>query len=307
MTVSAGVTQDCVLLPEAVLEAGTCTKATAQGVRMYRKAGYGVIALASLVLFGCSQEEPVAGSTAPADETAAVSIGPVQPSAALVAVNDPRRPDADRARDELRKPAEVLEFFGIQPGMSVLDLYSGGGYYTEILSYLVGDSGQVVAHNNQPYLQFSKEELAGRFTDGRLENVTRLIAENNELELQPGSLDAVVMILSYHDIYFVDRPNGWDRIDGPKLLSELYSGLKPGGVLGIVDHMAQPGAAAETGTSLHRLDPEIIKKEVISAGFALEAESPVLRNAADDGTRSAFDPEVRGHTDRVVLRFRKPR
>jgi len=245
--------------------------------------------------------QPSTKGAAPAEDTAQ------RPSPAQAAVDDPRRPGADRSRDAARKPAEVLAFLGIEPGMSVLDLYSGGGYYTEILSYLVGDTGRVVAHNNTPYLRFSKDELARRFTKGRLGNVERLTAENNQLSLQPESFDAVLMILAYHDIYYVDEAGGWNRIDGPALLAELYRGLRPGGILGIVDHVAATGAPVATAATLHRLDPEVIKREVISAGFDLEAQSGILRNLDDDHSRPIFDPEIRGHTDRVVLRFRKPR
>ena len=97
----------------------------------------------------------------------------------------------------------------IEPGMTVLDLYSGGGYYAELLAYLVGPGGRVVAHNNTPYVTFAKAELADRYREGRLPNVEQLIAENNELELPEQRFDAVVMIKAYHDVYYVDPDNGW--------------------------------------------------------------------------------------------------
>lgn len=212
---------------------------------------------------------------------------------------------SDRALDAQRKPAEVLRFFGIRPGMTVLDLYSGGGYYTEILSFLVGPSGRVVAHNNAAYLEFAKKDLAGRFTPGRLQNVERLMAENNELRLPPGRFDVVLMSQTWHDVYHEDT--GWARIDGPKLLAEIRQAMKPGAVLGVIDHVAVTGAPAEVGDTLHRIDPERLRQDITSGGFALEAESQVLRNPADDHTKPVFDPAIRGRTDQVVLRFRKPR
>ncbi len=226
--------------------------------------------------------------------------------AVLTAVANPARPAADRARDESRQSAAVLNFFRITPGMTVLDLWSGGGYYTELLSYVVGSSGRVVAHNNTPYLDFAKDDLSVRFAPGRLPNVERLLAENNQLTLPAGRFDAVLMTNVYHDIYFVDEKAGWPRIDGPKLLAEVFRSLKPGGVLGVTDHAAVPGSPPETGGTLHRIDPALLKREIIAAGFVLEAESDVLVNPEDDRTKSAFDPSVKGRTNQVVLRFRKP-
>ena len=233
---------------------------------------------------------------------------PSDPAARAIAaaLANPARPAGDRARDRNRQSAAVLGFFRITPGMTVLDLWSGGGYYTELLSYVVGPNGRVVAHNNTPYLEFAKDDLAVRYAPGRLPNVERLLAENNELQLPADRFDAVLMTNVYHDIYFVDEKAGWSRIDGPKLLAEVFRSLKPGGVLGVTDHAALPGAPPETGGTLHRIDPARLKAEIVAAGFVLEAESGVLVNPTDDRTKSAFDPSVQGRTDQVVLRFRKP-
>lgn len=234
---------------------------------------------------------------------------PVDPAelAVLSALANEGRPAVDRARDASRQSAAVLRFFAITPGMTVLDLYSGGGYYTEILSYLVGPQGRVVAHNNTPYLQFSKGELATRYADGRLPNVEQLIAENNELRLPAGTFDAVLMTDVYHDVYMVDEKIGWSRIDGPKMLAVIYASMRPGAVLGVVDHAAAPGALPEAAAELHRIDPALLKRDLRAAGFVLDGESDVLRNPADDGSRPVFDPAVRGQTNQVVLRFRRPR
>jgi predicted methyltransferase len=205
-----------------------------------------------------------------------------------------------------RKPAEVLEFFGVQPGMDVLDMFSGGGYYTEILSRVVGPEGNVTAHNNQAYAQFVGEEATIRYADNRLANVQMLMAENNELELPEASFDAVMMVLTYHDIYYVAPNDGWPKIDGPRLVEELFSGLRPGGILAVVDHYAAAGAPRETGNTLHRIDPEIVIAELEEAGFVFEAKSNVLRNMDDDHNVHMATPDIRGKTDRFVFRFRKP-
>ena len=250
--------------------------------------------LVLLVLAGC-------GRTSPPVEGPAAETFDYQ-----TALNHPNRRAADRDRDAGRKPAAVLEFFDIQPGMVVLDMFSGGGYYSELFSYVVGADGRVVAHSNAAYLNFVGDEFNERHADGRLANVEVLMAENNELDLSADTFDAAVLILSYHDIYYADPENGWPKIDGPKLLAELYKGLKSGGVLGVVDHYAEAGSPRETGNTVHRIDPGIVISELEIAGFVLEGKSQVLRNMDDDYSKIVFDPELRGKTDRFVLRFRKP-
>ena len=223
-----------------------------------------------------------------------------------LAVHHSDRSDADVARDSQRKPAEVMEFLAIRPGMTVLDMFSGGGYYSELLSRVVGPDGSVTAHSNKAYLGFSGEESAARYDANRLPNTSVLMAENNELELSTDTYDAVTMILAYHDIYFENLEISWAKIDGPKLLAELYKAMKPGAVLGIVDHAAEPGSPPETGGTTHRIDKGLVIREVEAAGFMLDGQSDILRNVDDDYEKSVFEPEIRGKSDRFVLRFRKP-
>ena len=212
----------------------------------------------------------------------------------------------DVERDAGRKPDEVLAFFGIEPGMVVLDMFSGGGYYSEILARVVGADGHVDAHANLAYIGFVGDEFTARHAVGRLENVTVLMAENNELALEAARYDAITMVLSYHDLYYDDPERGWPRFDVPALLAELHEGLRPGGILGVIDHQAAPGSPAESGNTVHRIDADIVIEELTAAGFVLEDRSDILRNDADDHSISVFDPAVRGSTDRFVLRFRKP-
>ena len=240
------------------------------------------------------------------DNATATAPAPTGASVYQQALDAPGRTDADLARDAGRKPDEVLAFFGVEPGMTVLDTFSGGGYYTELLSRVVGPDGEVIAHTNSAYAQFVGEEATNRYANNRLPNVEILLAENNELRLPADTFDAVMMILAYHDIYYIDPDNGWPEIDGPKLVAELYRGLKPGGVLGVVDHFAETGAGRETGNTLHRIDPGIVIHEREQAGFVLDGESEALRNPDDDYSLNMAAPEVRGKTDRFILRFRKP-
>ena len=213
----------------------------------------GMVTLLIVSIGGCIQLDPVAsenlakGAAASSTVTAADSIRP--PSTAVVerAIDNPRRSPADRKRDSPRKADQVLAFFGIQPGMTVLDLYSGGGYYTELLSYMVGSSGRVVAHNNTPYERFASAEIEERYADGRLPNVERILSENNELVLPPNTFNAVLMTLAYHDVYFINEDMGWPEINGSALLAEIFRSMRSGAVLGIVDHVADRGAPATTG------------------------------------------------------------
>ncbi len=218
----------------------------------------------------------------------------------------PDRLEGDREIDARRKPDEVLAFFSIQPGMNVLELYAGGGYYSEILSYVVGEDGEVVAHNNSPYLQHAKDERQKRFTKGRLTNVHPLTAENNELAVPDNTFDTAVLILAFHDIYYVDEENGWYKIDGPVFLTEVYSSLKPGAVLGVVDHRAESGAPTTSGNDLHRIDPAVVKEQITAVGFVFDGESDALRNPDDDVTQPMYAEGIRGKTDRFIYRFRKP-
>ncbi len=213
--------------------------------------------------------------------------------------------EADRADDANRKPGEVLDFVGVEPGMRVLDLLAGGGYYTEILSRVVGNEGSVIFHNNAAYRQFLGEALAKRTAGSRLPNVEVLDDEVADLEFEAGELDAVMFVLGFHDIYYKD--DGWPDIDGEELLAVLYRGMRAGGLLGVVDHSAIDGAdALDSGTNLHRIDEAFTRRTIEAAGFVLDDESDILRNAADDRSIQVFDASIRRKTDRFVLLFRKP-
>jgi predicted methyltransferase len=218
----------------------------------------------------------------------------------------PERVETDRLIDPLRRPDLVLEFFEIKPGMTVLDLFSGGGYYTEIVSRTVGTDGKVIAHNNGAYLEFAKDDLKGRYSDNRLPNVERVTAEANDLELPENTFDAALAMLTWHDIYYLDENNDWPAIDGAALVQKLCSALKPGAVLGITDHVAAAGSnPADSAQALHRIDPQRIRDDLDGTCFIYEGEINVLRNPQDAIDQPMFAPAIRGRTDRVVYKFRK--
>lgn len=231
---------------------------------------------------------------------------PAMDVAIAEALADPHRTVSDRSRDPLRKPDQVLAFFEIKPGMRVLDLFSGGGYYSEIISRVVGPEGSVVSHNNQAYLDYVKDEISIRYANDRLPNVQQLIVEANEMELAEGSFDAALAILTWHDFYYGDNSNSWPDVDESRLIANLCKALKPGAVLGIIDHVASAGADAKAaGQDLHRADPQRIKDDLAGSCFVLEAEASFLRNPNDQLDLVAMDPAVRGKTDRVIYKYRK--
>jgi len=212
-----------------------------------------------------------------------------------------RRPAADIARDAGRKPAEVVAFLGIEPGMTVVDLIAAGGYYTEVLSWAVGPEGKVYAQNTRFSLELrggaNDAALSARLAEDRLPNVERLDRELGTLGLAPGSVDAAITALNFHDVYNGSGPEAADAF-----LASVYAFLAPGGVLGIVDHAGGVG----DDEALHRIDEALAVAAAQRAGFAVEATSAILRNDEDDHTRSVFAEGLRGATDRFVLRLRKP-
>lgn len=246
---------------------------------------------------GCASNGSVTDLGAAADADA---------DAIAAAIADPRRPAGDIARDGGRNPQAVLEFARVGPGMSVLDMFAGGGYYTELLAYVVGSQGRVVAYNNTGYSMAASKAIASRYADGRLANVEQLTSENNELQLPPDAFDVVLFMLSYHDVYYLDGERGWTRIDRPRMLKTLFESVNPGGRVIVADHVATAGMPAEQVRALHRVDPELIKADFEAVGFRYDGETDVLRNPDDDFGVIAMAPNVRGKTDRAVMRFVKP-
>ena len=224
--------------------------------------------------------------------------------AVAAAVSNPQRPAEDRVKDANRKPGEVLSFFDIKPGMAVLDLFSGGGYYTEMLNSVVGENGKVIAHTNEAYIPFSGEIYQTRYLDGRLAQTVTIISEADDLELEKNSLDAAMLVLTWHDFQFADPENGWLAIDENLLLEKLCKAMKPGAVLGLIDHVANSGGdTAEVAQTLHRIDPQVVRDNFANSCFRLDGEAEILRNHADDHSLAVFDKSIRGDTDRFVFRF----
>jgi len=226
--------------------------------------------------------------------------------AIMAARDNADRPAEDKALDAARKAAEVLIFAGIAPGMTVLDTNSAGGYYTEMLSRTVGETGRVYAHNGAIYWAFMKEKEPKRFADGRLANVVQIHEGKETVDLPEGSLDSAIAVLAYHDYYYTQdsRPGGGHE-DVPAVLSSIYNALKPGGSFIIVDHIAPKGTGPDDFDKLHRIDPDYVQKQMENAGFTLAATSDILMNETDDPKRSPFAEDLRRKTSRFVYKFVK--
>jgi predicted methyltransferase len=200
----------------------------------------------------------------------------------------------------------VLDFVGAVPTMKVLDFIAGGGYYAELLARIVGERGRVIAYNTPRTREFVSARLAERYAGERLPNVESLIATRDDLYLSIESVDAALFIMVYHDFY-LPGPGGAAPVDPLPMLMLVKRALRPGGIVVVQDHVANPGGdPGVVAATLHRIDPAVVRRDFAAAGFEFESESDALRNPADDHTQKVFEPGVRYRTDRFMYRFRKP-
>jgi len=234
---------------------------------------------------------------------AAASLADV-PGYITAAIANPDRPDADKARDALRKPAEMMAFAGIRPGQKVIELIPGPGFYfTKVLANVVGPTGHVYAASPGPNVNAGSDTLPPKSsltTNPAFSNISDAVLPSGLPAVAP--VDVVWTAQNYHDFH-LSRLN----VNVPATDKLIFSLLKPGGEFFVIDHSAVAGSGLDVPDKLHRINEDIVKQEVEAAGFVLEAESDVLRNPSDPRTALVFDPAIRGHTDQFVLRFRKPK
>ena len=236
---------------------------------------------------------------------AAAKEGPPASAAINAAVDAPERPEADRKLDAARKPKEMLAFFGVKPGMKILDLFTGRGWYAELEARVAGPRGEVYAQNPPAFLEkWGDKAIVERLADNRLPTVKRWDRSLDELELPKAHFDGAVANDVFHDFFWLSKD-----VDG--IVKQVYDSLKPGGFFAIVDHSAPAGTGDEYARSRegqHRIDEALVKEKLAKAGFKLEAESDLLRNPDDDRSKPFFAPEMKGkNTDKFALLFRKPR
>lgn len=218
----------------------------------------------------------------------------------------PSRTADDRARDARDRPQAVLAFAGFERGDTIADIFGGGGYYSELLSGLVGHSGQVLLVNNAPYDAYAKKDLQPRLAGDRLKNVRYSIAPSEALGLGEGTLDGALIVMSYHDLYYVDPDNGWPAIDAGGFIDQIVLALKPGGRLLIVDHAAREGSGKADAQTLHRIEETFAMDDFKAHGLRFVGSIDLLRNRDDDRSRNVFDAAIKGRTDRFVHAYRKP-
>ena len=218
------------------------------------------------------------------------------------AVANSTRPDADRQRDAGRKPAEVLAFAAVKPGMKVGELIPGGGYYTRLLADVVGAKGHVYAEWPEGMAKGRPQMLEGIAT---IPNVSNVSFGTNTGPTAPEKLDLFWTSENYHDLHNAG-PGGGPPPDVAGFNKAVFDALKPGGIYLIEDHAAAAGAGPDATSKLHRIDPAQVKSEVEAAGFRFAGESAVLKNPADPHTDPVFGPAIRGHTDKLLFKFRKP-
>jgi predicted methyltransferase len=218
------------------------------------------------------------------------------------AIGDSARPDADKQLDAERKPAEMLALAHVRPGMKVMDLIPGKGYFTRLFSVAVGPKGYVYAYQPSELDGFLKgktppvNDVASAY-----KNVAVIHAPINKV-VAPESLDLAWTSQNYHDL----KDSFFAPADTAQVNKAIYDALRPGGEYIVLDHAAEKGSGVRDTDTLHRIDEAVVKKEVMAAGFKLAGESSVLRNKGDNHTLKVFDPSIRHKTDQFILIFRKP-
>lgn len=226
----------------------------------------------------------------------------------MQAINDIARSD-DLEDDETRLPGELLAFAQIDRGDVVGDYVMGGGYVTRLLATAVGADGKVYAFQPEEFIAFNpdygpqQDDTVRRYSDndGNPINVFPLrgpLAEPG----WPEQLDTIITVMNFHDLYLENFPEGTSEA----AIANLYDALKPGGTLIVVDHMAAEGGGVEAANTLHRLDTQMAMDALTAAGFELDAESDIYAHPSDPRTANVFDDEIRGSTDQIAWRLRKP-
>ena len=252
------------------------------------------IIFAAGILAGCEH----AAQTLPAEASTKFDYS-------TVLVKDDR-PENDYADYEVRRVQEVLEFTGLKPGMSVLELEAGHGFYTELFSKVVGAEGRVFMQNPASFDSFISDNLKARNIETRLPNVTYIKSNFDDEMVARGSVDMVTWFLGPHELWWTPEGEKANFFGTPEnSFAAIARSLKPGGVFIVLDHSAPEGAPTSTGGDTHRIDEAVIRDLAAQNGLELSESSDLFANADDDRTVMVFDPSVRRKTDRFLLKFVK--
>jgi len=262
-------------------------------------------ALAACRPSAAPEAAPPGPSPAPASPVPSDSPATPGPSIAEV-LDDPARPADERALDAGRKPAELLAFLDLKPGMKAADIGAGRGYTTFLLARSVGPAGRVYAQNPRfARERFTEPGFTERMTTPAFANVLRVDQEfDAPIPADVHDLDLVINFLFYHDTY-------WMKVDNAAMNRAIFAALRPGGAYVIVDHSATGGTGSSASQTLHRVEESVVRAEVEAAGFRLAGTAEFLRNPADprdwNASPSAADKAGRrGQADRFILKFIKP-
>ena len=229
-----------------------------------------------------------------------------QTSVTAAMASPDRRPDNVKL-DEGRKPAAVLQYLGLKPGMKVLDLFGANGYWAELMAPAIGPKGHdTVWQPTQFYSDKAKAYTAELMK--KHPNVTVVSSPFEAPELPKNYADFVILNDNYHDTYWSNEKFKIPVMDPNAFLKAVYAAMKPGAVIGVIDHVANKNNDTRaTVEKYHRIDPDVIKADFKRAGFVLVGSSDLLRNPADYHTLNVQDPKIARHTDRVIFKFKKPR
>jgi predicted methyltransferase len=229
----------------------------------------------------------------------AVAAAPAYVAKALA---DASRPKADTDVDAIRDPADTLAFAGVKPGMTVVELFPGGGYFTRPLSDIVGPKGKVIGVENAGWkgaAEADRKAIAAL----PVKNVELQVKPFGQMDLPPGGADLFWITQNYHDLKIAE----YGQVDMAAFNKAVFAALKPGGTYFILDHQANPGITTAEIAKLHRVEKATVIAEVTAAGFKLAGEGKFLNRPGDDHTKVIFDKAIQGKTDQYALKFVKPK
>jgi predicted methyltransferase len=204
------------------------------------------------------------------------------------------------------KLVELSQFARVGAGSTVMDVWPGNGDWTRLFSDIAGPEGCVYSFVPAELAHFKSDpvgQMRALAKEPGRENVQVVSADLVVPPQRSQSLDVVWLHLFYHDLHTaLLQTRGATPADFNRA---VYERLAPGGFYVIVDHVAATGMGISRAESLHRIEPAVVRDEVETAGFVLDAASTVVANKDDPHSTKVFDPSIKGETDRFAYRFVK--